>query len=121
MPDRHVLLVEVLSEGTEGDDREGTLRALPEPAEPRKNVFVSYRKSLIESPLPNPDGTWTTTFAGAGETLVLRSIDARLDVDEVYAGMKLIDGVMRLEWRRAATRRSPLRRRHRREHATRRR
>jgi DNA-binding transcriptional LysR family regulator len=58
--------------------------------------LVSYREPLIESHVRNPDGSWTTTFAGPGETLTPHSIDARLDVDAIYSGMTLMDGRMQL-------------------------
>ncbi len=37
--------------------------------------------------LRNDDGTWTETFAKAGETLTMRSIGVTIDVDAVYRGL----------------------------------
>jgi Uma2 family endonuclease len=91
------LIIEVLSEGTEGYDREGKFEHYRSLTSLKEYVLASYRKPLIESHVRNPDGSWTTTFAGTGETLALRSIDARLNVDDIYAGMTQVDGVMRLE------------------------
>ena len=90
------LIVEVLSEGTEGYDREGKFEHYRSIVSLKEYVLVSFRKPLIESHVRNADGSWTTTFAGAGEILVLPSVRARLNVDDVYADMTLVDGVMRL-------------------------
>ncbi|MBX3230469.1 MAG: Uma2 family endonuclease [Labilithrix sp.] len=90
------LIVEVLSEGTEGYDRGGKFEHYRSLSSLKEYVLVSYRKPLIESHLRNPDGSWTTTFAVVGERLALRSIEARLDVDDVYEGMTQVDGIMRL-------------------------
>jgi len=90
------LIVEVLSERTESFDREGKFKHYRSSPSVQEYVLVSYREPLIESHVRNADGSWNTTFAGPGETLVLRSIDARLEVDAVYAGMTRIDGRMKL-------------------------
>jgi len=90
------LVVEVLSESTESFDREGKFKHYRSIESFREYVLVSYREPLIESHLRNADGSWNTTFAGPGETLTLRSVGARLDVDAIYAGMTAVDGRMRL-------------------------
>lgn len=91
-----IVIVEVLSKETEGYDREGKFEHYRSVPAFQEYVLVSYRKPLVESHLRNPDGSWTTTFAGAGEVLHLRSIEARINVDDIYAGMTAVDGVMRL-------------------------
>lgn len=90
------LIVEILSESTESFDREGKFKHYRSIASFKEYVLVSYREPLIESHARNADDSWNTTFAGPGETLVLRSIDARLEVDSVYAGMMRVDGRMQL-------------------------
>jgi hypothetical protein len=47
----------------------------------KEYVLVSFREPLVESHMRNADGSWNTSFAGARETLALRSIDGRLDVE----------------------------------------
>jgi len=90
------LILEVLSDSTEGYDREGKFkhyRSLPSLME---YVLVSYREPLIETHVRNADGSWSTTFAGPGETLTLRSIGAQIPVDAVYQGMTSEDRRMTL-------------------------
>jgi len=50
-------------------------------------VLVSYEEPLMESHARNGDGTWTETFAKAGERLTLRSVDVTVDVDAIYQGL----------------------------------
>ncbi|MBX3232150.1 MAG: Uma2 family endonuclease [Labilithrix sp.] len=91
-----ILLVEVLSESTEAYDRGKKFDHYRSLTSLKEYVLVSHQDPLIESHVRNPDGTWTTTYAARGETLVLRSVDARLEVDSIYEGMTHVDGVMRL-------------------------
>jgi len=81
------LVLEVLSETTEGYDREEKFKHYRSVPSLQEYVLVSCRQPLIETHVRNSDGTWSTTFAGPGEILQLHSIDARLSVDELYAGM----------------------------------
>jgi Uma2 family endonuclease len=81
------LVLEVLSEGTESYDREGKFKHYRSLPSLREYVLISYREPLMETRLRNADGTWSTTFAGPGEKLSLRSIDAAIDVDAVYTDM----------------------------------
>ena len=90
------LIVEVLSESTEAYDRGRKFEHYRSMSSLKEYVLVSFREPLVESHMRNADGSWNTTFAGARETLVLRSIDARLDVDEIYRGLVQVDGVMLL-------------------------
>jgi len=90
------LILEVLSENTEGHDREGTFKHYRSLPSLKEYVLVSYREPLIETHVRNADGSWSTTFAGPGETLALRSIDAQIAVDVVYAEMVSQDGRMTL-------------------------
>ncbi len=81
------LILEVLSESTEGYDREGKFKHYRSLPSLREYVLVSYREPLIETHVRNADGSWSTTFAGPGETLELRSVDAQIPVDAVYQDM----------------------------------
>jgi Uma2 family endonuclease len=81
------VLVEVLSPSTEKYDRTKKFeryRNLPNFVE---YVLVAYDEPRIESHARNRDGTWTETFAKAGESLTLRSIGVTIDVDAVYRGL----------------------------------
>jgi Uma2 family endonuclease len=88
------LILEVLSESTEGYDREGKFKHYRSLPSLKEYVLVSYREPLIETHVRNADGSWSTTFAGPGETLSLRSIDASIPVDAVYQGMMSQEGRM---------------------------
>lgn len=48
---------------------------------------VTLRFEGWAAALRNDDGTWTATFAKAGETLTMRSIGVTVDVDAVYRGL----------------------------------
>ncbi|AKV00958.1 hypothetical protein AKJ09_07621 [Labilithrix luteola] len=91
-----ILIVEVLSESTEAYDRGKKFDHYRSLASLEEYVLVSYQDPLIESHVRNPDGTWTTTYAGRDETLHLRSIGARVEVNAMYEGMTQSDGVMRV-------------------------
>jgi Uma2 family endonuclease len=86
--DRHaivnpVVIVEVLSEGTERDDRGEKFahyRRLPSLME---YVLVSQEARRIEVFRRTPEG-WMLVEAGPGQHLELRSLGVSLDVDAVY-------------------------------------
>jgi Uma2 family endonuclease len=78
------LIVEVLSEGTEADDRGAKfqhLRRLPSLLE---YVLVSQTAPRIEVFQRQHDGSWLMREHGAGSTVRLASIDGAIDVDRVY-------------------------------------
>lgn len=80
-----VVLVEVLSDSTEGYDRGekfGHYRRIPSL---REYVLVSQRRPRIEVFRRNEDGTWTLFEAEASGSVKLTSIGCELAVDEVYA------------------------------------
>lgn len=86
--DRHaivnpVVLVEVLSESTEGDDRGEKLahyRRLPSLEE---YVLVSQEARRIEVFRRTPEG-WMLVEAGPGQHVELRSLGVSLSVDAIY-------------------------------------
>lgn len=80
-------LVEVLSPGTEKYDRSKKFERYRALASFKEYVLVSYEEPRIESHLRNADGTWTETFAKAGESLTMHSIGVTIDVDAVYRGL----------------------------------
>ncbi len=78
------LIVEVLSQSTEDYDRGDKFehyKSLPSLSE---YVLVSHRERLIEVFARDRAGIWTCSAAGRGEVARLRSIGARLDVDQLY-------------------------------------
>ena len=78
-----LLLVEVLSDSTEAADRGEKFahyRRLPSLQE---YLLVAQRSPRLEIYRRTEQG-WILTEAGAGESLRLESIDARLTVDEIY-------------------------------------
>jgi Uma2 family endonuclease len=92
------VIVEVLSDGTKDYDRGEKFdhyRTLPSLKE---CLFVSHRQPLLELRTRNENGTWEVSFAGVGESIMLRSIDVPVQVDAVYRGLSRDDaeGRMRL-------------------------
>lgn len=81
------LVVEILSESTESFDRGEKFKHYRSLPSLREYVLVSFREPLIESHARNADGSWVETFASAGESLALRSMSARLEVDAIYSGL----------------------------------
>lgn len=77
------LIVEVLSEGTELDDRGEKFAHYRRLDSLIEYVLVSQSKPLVEVFRRSPEG-WVLSEAGAGASIALRSIDAALDVDAVY-------------------------------------
>lgn len=84
-----VVLVEVLSDGTEAFDRGGKFHRYQSLPSLRDYLLVDQHEPLLELFHRNDDGTWTYTAAGPGQVLALPGIDATLSVDEVYQGVAL--------------------------------
>lgn len=81
------LLVEILSESSEAYDRGAKFahdRSIPGLKE---YLLADFREPSLTSHARSADGTWISSFAEQGETLVLRSLDVRLEVDALYRGM----------------------------------
>lgn len=78
-----LLIVEVLSDGTERDDRGEQFAHYRHLATLEEYVLVSQSAVRIES-FRRTDAGWILSEAGPGEKLALRSIEAELDVDAVY-------------------------------------
>ena len=88
--DRHaltnpVLVVEVLSDSTEADDRGAKWADYRRMPSLREYVLVSQKEPRIEVFRRKDDGHWDYFDVGAGETLDLTSVGARIAVDAVYA------------------------------------
>jgi len=80
------LIVEVLSESTEGRDRLEkwtAYRALPSL---REYVLIAQDRPAIEVYRRSEDG-WDQISLGAGEVIELTSIDTKLRLEELYTGL----------------------------------
>jgi len=77
------ILVEVLSDSTEADDRGEKFAHYRRLASLREYVLVAQKSKRIEVYRRDEDH-WVLTEHGPGSTLELPSIDAHIDVDDVY-------------------------------------
>lgn len=78
------VLVEVLSPRTQAYDRGEKFEHYRQMGSLREYVLVSPEEPRIEVRRRAADGSWQDLVARAGETAVLDSIGAALDVDAVY-------------------------------------
>ena len=78
-----VVIIEVLSDATEADDRGEKFAHYRRLASLREYVLVSQRARRLEV-YRRRDERWVLDEAGSGQTLRLESIDVALSVDEVY-------------------------------------
>jgi Uma2 family endonuclease len=84
-----LVLVEVLSDSTEGWDRAGKFRRYRKLASLRHYVLVSQRERCIEVYSRAADDTWVFAEALAGESAALDALGGALDVDRVYRNVDL--------------------------------
>jgi len=80
-----IVLVEVLSESTEGYDRGGKAAHYRRIPSLREYVLVAQTEPRIEVFRRAEIGRWELLEARAGETIEIASLGARLDVSAVYA------------------------------------
>jgi len=78
------VVVEVTSPSTEDWDRGEKLDSYRTIPSLRECIVISHHVRRIEVHLREPDGRWTVTAAGAGESLALTSLACSLSVDEIY-------------------------------------
>jgi len=78
-----VLLVEITSDSTEDYDRGAKLRHYQQLPSVREVLIVSHRGPTV-TVHRRGDAGWTELRAGAGESIELASLGARLDVDQLY-------------------------------------
>ena len=83
------LLVEVLSDSTEGWDRGGKFVRYRKLTTLRDYVLVSQHERRIEVHSRRPDGVWEMREAAEGETVPLVSFGGVIEVDRVYRGVTL--------------------------------
>jgi Uma2 family endonuclease len=78
------LLVEVLSESTERYDRGAKFEHYKRLSTLRQYVLVSHRERRLEVWTRDAADDWTCCVSLDGDTAELRSIDATIDVRELY-------------------------------------
>jgi Uma2 family endonuclease len=82
-----VVLVEVLSDGTEAYDRGEKFEHYRSLASLKEYVIISHKKPLIERYSRNEDGGWIMTDARSGQRIDLVSIGCSLDVAAIYGDL----------------------------------
>ncbi|MBL8917982.1 MAG: Uma2 family endonuclease [Myxococcaceae bacterium] len=80
-----VVLVDVLSASTEGDDRGAKAAHYRRLDSLREYVLVSQGERRVEVQRRNERGIWELHFSGPGERVELTSLGVSLAVDAVYA------------------------------------
>ena len=86
-----VVIVEILSDATEADDRGEKFAHYRRLASLREYVLVSQRARRLEV-YRRRDERWMLDEAGTGATLRLESIDVTLSVDDVYRDPLAVGG-----------------------------
>ncbi|MBI4703803.1 MAG: Uma2 family endonuclease [Deltaproteobacteria bacterium] len=81
-----VLLVEILSDATEAQDRGEKFAHYRRIPSLREYLLVSQREPRLEVFRRQPGGQWSLWEAGPVERLALESIGAEIAVDEIYGG-----------------------------------
>lgn len=79
-----IVLVEVLSKGTEDYDRGEKLDQYKTIPSLNEVVFVSYHEPGVEIWRRDEQGAWSQHATGRGATARLESVGCTLDVDEIY-------------------------------------
>jgi len=86
------VIFEVLSESTEAYDRGAKFGHYRQLASLEEYVLVSQDRPLVERYLRQSDGTWVlTAVSGLEGTLSLASVEARLALADLYAGVELTE------------------------------
>jgi Uma2 family endonuclease len=82
------VLIEVLSKSTEGYDRGVKFRQYRKIESLREYVLISQDMPAIETYFRNSDGQWVIdSYAELNGTLLLKSLDLRIPLTEIYAGI----------------------------------
>ena len=79
------VIVEVLSDSTEGYDRGGKFESYQTIPSLLEYVLCSQKKPRIEVFTRQADGSWLLRSYGAGERAALSSLECTIEVDRVYA------------------------------------
>ncbi len=83
------VLVEVLSDSTEGYDRGDKFAHYRQVPSLRDYVLVSQHAHRIEVFSRDGENQWTLRVAGPGQSVPLSAMKGVIEVDRVYAGIKL--------------------------------
>jgi Uma2 family endonuclease len=84
------LVVEVLSDSTESYDRGAKFELYRQIPSLHEYVLISQREPLVETFLRQPDGAWLFhACKGIEATVMLRSLEIKLPLTEIYAGVEL--------------------------------
>jgi len=83
------VLVEVLSDSTEGYDRGEKFEHYRQIPSLRDFVIVSQHKAHVEVYSRDERGRWVLSTAGAGESFSLTAMHGAIEVDRVYADVEL--------------------------------
>ncbi len=78
------VIVEVLSESTEGYDRGDKFAHYRRLDSLQDYVLVSQTEPLVEQFTRGPDGVWLYRVLGPGQQLILASLDCAIPVDRIY-------------------------------------
>jgi Uma2 family endonuclease len=84
-----LVLVEVLSDGTEQWDRTGKFRRYRKLESLQHYVLVSQHERCVEVYTRGADHAWVLREATEGETIALAALDGALDVDRIYRDVEL--------------------------------
>ncbi len=84
-----VVLVEVLSDGTEAYDRGEKFEKYRQIASLREYVLVSHRKPGVDLLRWSPDGSWILRALGPQDTLHLESLGVEIPVAAIYEDVEL--------------------------------
>ena len=84
-----ILIVEVLSDGTEAKDRGKKMLAYRTLESLREYVLVSQNKPIVEQYIKNADGNWIHKVTIGLESFVkFESVDVKLSLKEIYRRVK---------------------------------
>lgn len=83
------VIIEVLSDSTEGKDRGKKLKLYLKLDSLREYILISQDEPRIDKIFRKDDGTWTMSIVeGLGDWLEIESIDCRLAMAQIYNGIK---------------------------------
>lgn len=85
-----VVLVEVLSDGTEAYDRGDKFAHYRQIPSLRDFVLVSQHEPRVELYSRDERGRWVLSTAGVGDRFSLTAMDGPIEVDRIYAGVELV-------------------------------
>jgi len=87
-----ILVVEVLSDGTEDYDRAEKVAHYKQVATLRHCLLLSHREPCIDAWSRDASGSWACVMARASENVALGALGCEVSVDEIYRGVVLDDG-----------------------------